>query len=318
MGDTVRLWLVAMMGVAALAVSGCAGTTPKQALTPPPKSETTTSAEPSSTEKERPGSLSHAEDTQFCESHRCIPNFPNGHGEVVECSDGQWSHSGGISGACVDHGGVNGGQSSKGESGESSGEGSSPERSGGQKEGPGSASHAEDAQFCSRHTCIPNFPNGSGTVVECNDGEWSHSGGLSGACSHHGGENASSASAGRPGESESPSSGSSSSNALDTLNKYWSAVRDHGFATAYGYLAAGAAGKTESQFISGEEEAGIKNAQFHGAVTEESGSKASVGVQSLVTEDAQFGCRRWAGKYMLVREDGSWRIQRAELTPHSC
>lgn len=55
-------------------------------------------------------------------------------------------------------------------------------------EGPGSTSHAGDAQFCSTHTCIPNFPNGNGSVVQCADGEWSHSGGLSGACSDHGGE----------------------------------------------------------------------------------------------------------------------------------
>ena len=55
-------------------------------------------------------------------------------------------------------------------------------------EGPGSFSHATDAQFCSTHTCIENFPNGNGSIVQCTDGEWSHSGGLSGACSDHGGE----------------------------------------------------------------------------------------------------------------------------------
>jgi hypothetical protein len=315
--STVRLWLAALIGVAVLAVSGCTENTSNQALTTSPKSETSTTAEGFG-EKEPPGSLSHAEDTQFCEKHHCIANFPNGHGVVVECSDGEWSHSGGSSGACADHGGVAGGQSSHGGSGGSSGESSAPEHSGGAKEGPGSPSHAEDAQFCSTHTCIPNFPDGSGIVVECNDGQWSHSGGLSGACSHHGGESASSASTGRPGESESPSSASQSSEAVDTLNKYWSSVRDHGFATAYGYLAPGAAGKSESEFIASEEEAGIKNAQFHGTVTHESGSAASVSVQSLITEDAQFGCRSWSGTYTLVQESGVWQIQRAALTPHSC
>jgi hypothetical protein len=42
--------------------------------------------------------------------------------------------------------------------------------------------------FCSTHTCIPNFDNGTGAIVQCQDGEWSHSGGEPGACSHHGGE----------------------------------------------------------------------------------------------------------------------------------
>jgi hypothetical protein len=55
-------------------------------------------------------------------------------------------------------------------------------------EGPGSLTHAGDAQFCSSHSCIPSFSNGNGAVVQCVDGEWSHSGGLSGACSDHGGE----------------------------------------------------------------------------------------------------------------------------------
>jgi hypothetical protein len=55
-------------------------------------------------------------------------------------------------------------------------------------EGPGSFDHAGDAEFCSTHGCIENFPNGNGYVVQCADGEWSHSGGLSGVCSDHGGE----------------------------------------------------------------------------------------------------------------------------------
>jgi hypothetical protein len=55
-------------------------------------------------------------------------------------------------------------------------------------EGPGSFSHSRDSEFCNSHSCIENFPNGNGYVVQCADGEWSHSGGLSGACSDHGGE----------------------------------------------------------------------------------------------------------------------------------
>lgn len=55
-------------------------------------------------------------------------------------------------------------------------------------EGPGSTSHATDNQFCDTHHCIDNFSNGNGYIVQCVDGEWSHSGGLSGACSYHGGD----------------------------------------------------------------------------------------------------------------------------------
>jgi hypothetical protein len=45
----------------------------------------------------------------------------------------------------------------------------------------------DDPSFCDTHDCIPNFDNGNGSVVQCADGTYSHSGGIQGACSHHGG-----------------------------------------------------------------------------------------------------------------------------------
>jgi hypothetical protein len=47
---------------------------------------------------------------------------------------------------------------------------------------------SSEADFCSTHACIDSFYEGTGYIVQCNDGMWSHSGGLSGACSYHGGE----------------------------------------------------------------------------------------------------------------------------------
>ena len=41
--------------------------------------------------------------------------------------------------------------------------------------------------FCDTHECIPNFGNGRGYPVQCEDGTWSQSGGIQGACSWHGG-----------------------------------------------------------------------------------------------------------------------------------
>ena len=77
---------------------------------------------------------------------------------------------------------------SSGESsgGESSGESSSGESSGEQDE-VGSSSHATDSQFCSEHKCIGEFTTEPGKIAECRDGTFSHSGGISGACSDHGG-----------------------------------------------------------------------------------------------------------------------------------
>jgi hypothetical protein len=41
----------------------------------------------------------------FCTTHRCIPSFYEGRGTIVQCADGQWSHSGGRPGVCSRHGG---------------------------------------------------------------------------------------------------------------------------------------------------------------------------------------------------------------------
>ena len=187
---------------------------------------------------------------------------------------------------------------------------------GGASEGPGSLSHAEDKQFCLSHECVANFSDGHGAVVQCGDGDWSHSGGLSGACSSHGGEQAGRTSA--SGAAEGRSSPVDDGGALLALNHYWSAIRDHGFSAAYGYLAPGMAGMTEAQFVASEEQANIADAQFHGGVTASSGSSATIQVVSLVTHDGQFGCRAWSGSYQMTHEGGHWRIAHAALTPSSC
>ena len=43
------------------------------------------------------------------------------------------------------------------------------------------------SNFCSYFACISSFWNGSGYVIECQDGNYSKSGGRSGECSRHGG-----------------------------------------------------------------------------------------------------------------------------------
>lgn len=52
----------------------------------------------------------------------------------------------------------------------------------------GSTSHATDEEFCEQNDCIGDFESEDGTIVECEDGSYSHAGGISGACSDHGGE----------------------------------------------------------------------------------------------------------------------------------
>jgi hypothetical protein len=100
-----------------------------------------------------------------------------------------------------DTGSTGGSTGATGSTGSSGTTGSSGSATAADGEGPGSASHAGDAAFCSSHNCIANFANGNGIVVQCADGMWSHSGGLSGACSDHGGESAGGTGSGAVGNS---------------------------------------------------------------------------------------------------------------------
>jgi hypothetical protein len=52
----------------------------------------------------------------------------------------------------------------------------------------GSLIYTPAAGVCGYFNCIDNFGNGSGYMVECNDGMYSMSGGRRGACSYHSGE----------------------------------------------------------------------------------------------------------------------------------
>lgn len=104
------------------------------------------------------GDSSSQSNADFCATHECIANFYNGNGYIVQCADGMWSHSGGIQGACSYHGG----ETSNVYTGPAPP--SYPSSSGGNDLGPG-----------------------NGYAVTCADGSTSHSGGIQGACSHHGG-----------------------------------------------------------------------------------------------------------------------------------
>jgi hypothetical protein len=56
--------------------------------------------------------------------------------------------------------------------------------------GRGSYISSPPSSFCSYFDCIPSFwESTNGYVMQCDDGMYSHSGGRSGSCSHHGGNN---------------------------------------------------------------------------------------------------------------------------------
>lgn len=114
-----------------------------------------------------------------CDGNPCIGDWQTEAakgGTVVQCSDGTWSHAGGLAGACSDHGG------------ESDGPGSSSSQLPAANESATVSGAASGP--CDGNPCIGDWQKEAakgGAVVQCNDGTWSHAGGISGACSHHGG-----------------------------------------------------------------------------------------------------------------------------------
>jgi hypothetical protein len=52
---------------------------------------------------------------------------------------------------------------------------------------PGTLIYSPPGAFCSYSSCIGNFWNGRGHVMQCQDGMFSKSGGIQGSCSYHGG-----------------------------------------------------------------------------------------------------------------------------------
>ena len=107
-------------------------------------------------------------------------------------------------------------------------------------------------------------------------------------------------------------------NPLLTVQNYWKSVAAHDFAAAYSDLAPGVARKTEADFVNSEQQFGIQSIQFTGDVSSQSGSQATVTVNSLMTSDAKVGCQRWTGTYSLAQEGGKWLIQQANITPSPC
>jgi hypothetical protein len=113
---------------------------------------------------------------------------------------------------------------------------------------------------------------------------------------------------------------------MAALDNYWQDIDRHDFAAAYGYYAPGATDVNEQQFISQLEGEGVSSATFAGTVTASTKSDdllgrsfATVAVTSLVTRDAQHGCRLWSGTYtMLLEETGLWHIQGAALRARPC
>ena len=106
--------------------------------------------------------------------------------------------------------------------------------------------------------------------------------------------------------------------ARTTVNSYWSSIASRDYGSADSDLAPKGINLTQAQFISQEQQAGMQSVSFNGHVTAQTGSTATVSVDSLTTKDKQFGCRTWSGSYQLAEQGGQWLIEQANITPQPC
>jgi S1-C subfamily serine protease len=100
------------------------------------------------------------------------------------------------------------------------------------------------------------------------------------------------------------------------VDDYWDDISNDDFSGAWTYLAPGVS--SESSFITGEKEVGLKSAEFEGSLASETGSTATVSVGYLQTIDNEYGCRTWTGVYDMVLQSGQWLIARANIAPQPC
>ncbi len=173
---------------------------------------------------------------------------------------------------------------------------------------------------CNGNPCIGDWEKEAaegGTVVQCADGTWSHAGGLSGACSDHGGEESSANSSG--GVSVAPAATTATTTTTPTtgdpaqvVTQYWSYMSDDDTADAWNLFSPaeqerlqGYAGWSSSNNITNVSDSFSDGAQ--------SGTTATVDVNTLVVT-AGGTTTSWSGSYAMVYENGQWMIDRANLT----
>lgn len=106
------------------------------------------------------------------------------------------------------------------------------------------------------------------------------------------------------------------------VSRYWDDIgtHPHRFGAAYGYFDAWYKQHRESRetFIGTHKKAKIKEVKFRGKTVSKSGSKATVQVLFLLTDDAMYGCWEWEGHYAMTYE-GRWLINEAILEHiHRC
>jgi len=129
-----------------------------------------------------------------------------------------------------------------------------------------------------------------------------------------------STSGGTPPPQQQPSSADAAA-AQAVVADYWSAINSNDFARAYGHYSQherDSQAGSEDSWIKGHEQEGIQSAVGTFSASNLSGDTGTVNVDSLRTVDNANGCQTWTGNYSMVRQNGVWLIDWANLNSQGC
>jgi hypothetical protein len=102
----------------------------------------------------------------------------------------------------------------------------------------------------------------------------------------------------------------------NTIHQEFALISEHKFSAAYALLAPSLQ-TGEEGWVDSHREEGIYNVSVATNATIHSPESATASIISMRTLDGG-GCKDWTGSWNLLKVDGQWRIDEANLTPESC
>jgi hypothetical protein len=101
-----------------------------------------------------------------------------------------------------------------------------------------------------------------------------------------------------------------------TIHEEFALISEHKFSAAYALLAPSLQ-TGEAGWVDAHREEGIYDVSVATTATVHSPESATASIINMRTLDGS-GCKSWSGSWNLIKIDGQWRINEANITPESC
>lgn len=102
----------------------------------------------------------------------------------------------------------------------------------------------------------------------------------------------------------------------NTIHQEFALISEHKFSAAYALLAPSLQ-TGESGWVNSHRENGIYSVNVATSATVHSPESATASIDSMRTLDGE-GCKNWTGSWNLIKIDGRWRIDEANISPGQC